>query len=115
MSIKELEFVCEIDADVSNYLFCDQTQLERLLGHLLSNAIKFTEKGSVNLHIYRNTDYADEDAAEQIIIFDVIDTGVGIPENKKELIFKLFQQGDGAFNRRFGGLGVRRRAHRVGR
>jgi two-component system chemotaxis sensor kinase CheA len=76
--------------------------LQQILKKLLSNAFKFTKKGSVIMEIHplirRN--------GLPGVVFSVADTGIGIPQDKQELIFQAFQQVDGSFNREYGGTGL---------
>ncbi|MXV51810.1 response regulator [Pedobacter sp. HMF7647] len=76
----------------------DRMRLDQILKNLLSNALKFTTKGSVNLEI----DTTDDSN----IKFVVTDTGIGIPKEKQKLIFEAFQQADGSTRRKFGGTGL---------
>lgn len=78
----------------------DKMRLEQILKNLISNAIKFTDKGSVSLEIKVNTD------DDKIICFIVKDTGIGIPLGKQPLIFEAFQQADGSTKRKYGGTGL---------
>ena len=78
----------------------DKMRLEQILKNLISNAIKFTERGSVSLEIKINTD------DDKIICFIVKDTGIGIPLDKQPLIFEAFQQADGSTKRKYGGTGL---------
>ena len=78
----------------------DKMRLEQILKNLISNAIKFTEKGKVTLEIKINTD------DDKIICFIVKDTGIGIPLGKQPLIFEAFQQADGSTKRKYGGTGL---------
>ncbi|PAM91608.1 histidine kinase [Flavobacterium sp. IR1] len=78
----------------------DKMRLEQILKNLISNAIKFTEKGSVSLEIKINED------DDKVICFIVKDTGIGIPLEKQPLIFEAFQQADGSTKRKYGGTGL---------
>lgn len=78
----------------------DKMRLEQILKNLISNAIKFTEKGKVSLEIKVSTD------DEKIICFIVKDTGIGIPLEKQPLVFEAFQQADGSTKRKYGGTGL---------
>ena len=93
-----LEFRIERDHALPPALVTDEQRLQQVLRNLLSNAFKFTQKGTVTLHIG-----PDEDGT---IGFSVIDTGLGIPEDKLSLIFEHFQQADGTTSRKFGGTGL---------
>ncbi|MFD2939382.1 response regulator [Flavobacterium notoginsengisoli] len=78
----------------------DKMRLEQILKNLISNAIKFTESGTVSLEIKVDTD------DDKIICFIVKDTGIGIPIEKQPLIFEAFQQADGSTKRKYGGTGL---------
>ncbi|CAM3530610.1 response regulator [Flavobacterium chungbukense] len=78
----------------------DKMRLEQILKNLISNAIKFTEKGTVSLEIKVASDN------DKIICFIVKDTGIGIPLEKQPLIFEAFQQADGSTKRKYGGTGL---------
>jgi signal transduction histidine kinase/DNA-binding response OmpR family regulator/CHASE3 domain sensor protein len=77
----------------------DKMRLEQILKNLISNAIKFTEKGQVSLKIYL-------DEIKPVVYFKVTDTGIGIAADKLSLVFEAFQQADGSTRRRFGGTGL---------
>jgi signal transduction histidine kinase/DNA-binding response OmpR family regulator/CHASE3 domain sensor protein len=76
----------------------DRQRLEQILKNLLSNAFKFTERGSVRLSILP--------AGADRITFAVKDTGIGIAADQRESIFEAFQQADGTISRRYGGTGL---------
>ncbi len=83
----------------------DRQRTLQVLKNLISNAIKFTQKGSVTLRIY--TPNGNENPLPvPAVAFGVIDTGIGIPADKHELIFQAFQQADGSISRKFGGTGL---------
>jgi signal transduction histidine kinase/CheY-like chemotaxis protein/CHASE3 domain sensor protein len=75
----------------------DPTRVLQILKNLVSNALKFTEQGGVSVEVA---------AASGDVLFEVRDTGIGIPEDQHELIFEAFRQADGASNRKFGGTGL---------
>ncbi len=76
----------------------DPQRLEQVLKNLLSNALKFTERGEVTLEV-RST-------PERRVAFVVQDTGIGIPAEQQEMIFEAFRQADGTTNRKYGGTGL---------
>ena len=78
----------------------DPNRLRQILTNLLGNAIKFTETGSVQLSVTL------ENKASNTICFMVTDTGVGIPKDRQEDIFKAFTQVDGSSTRKYGGTGL---------
>ncbi len=99
---KGLSLSCQIGLDTPYKLIGDPHHFRQILNNLLGNAIKFTEKGSVDMrcHVRRN----DEDLV--LIRFEVIDTGIGIPEDVQDRIFDKFAQADESTTRRFGGTGL---------
>jgi CheY-like chemotaxis protein len=84
--------------DVPNAILTDEQRLQQILRNLLSNAFKFTAMGGVTLRIERE----DDDR----LAFAVIDSGVGIAEDKLQVIFEAFQQADGTTSRTYGGTGL---------
>ncbi len=97
---KGLDFELEIASDVPKTILSDQRKIKQILTNLLGNAIKFTDSGSVRLSV----GLAGKDGEE--VIFEVADTGIGIPEEAKALIFEPFRQVDGSYTRRYGGTGL---------
>lgn len=89
-----------ISKDAPIVIKTDKMRLEQILKNLISNAIKFTERGTVSLEIKVDTD------DDKIICFIVKDTGIGIPLEKQPLIFEAFQQADGSTKRKYGGTGL---------
>jgi CheY-like chemotaxis protein len=89
-----------ISKEAPTIIKTDKMRLEQILKNLISNAIKFTDEGSVSLEIKIN----DDD--HNIICFIVKDTGIGIPLDKQSLIFEAFQQADGSTKRKYGGTGL---------
>ncbi|CAL1520545.1 response regulator [Chitinophaga sp. MM2321] len=77
----------------------DQSRLEQILKNLLSNALKFTARGSVTLKV-QPAETSDS------ICFVVKDTGIGIPVDKQQVVFEAFQQADGSTRRKYGGTGL---------
>ncbi|WP_223598997.1 response regulator [Chryseobacterium sp. GVT01B] len=97
---KALPFNIGIDSDVQNIIESDRLRIDQVLRNLLSNALKFTTKGSIDLHVKKHSEKPD------FIIFSVKDTGIGIAEDKQKIIFEAFQQADGSTKRKFGGTGL---------
>jgi len=93
----EVRFVIEEGTPVQ--LETDKTRLEQILKNLLSNAFKFTAKGSITLRV-------GPAVQRNFLEFSVLDTGIGIPEDKHQLIFEAFQQADGSTRRMYGGTGL---------
>ncbi|MFH2064283.1 MAG: response regulator [Pseudomonadota bacterium] len=107
---KGIFFQAEMGNDLPDIIVTDPKRLEQILKNLLSNACKFTDQGKVSFKIERpaNPDYAwiNPPSPEKTIAFTVIDTGIGIPEEKQDLVFEAFRQADGSINRKYGGTGL---------
>ncbi|WP_161965771.1 response regulator [Steroidobacter cummioxidans] len=106
-----LKFTVAVGADVPATLVTDGRRLQQILRNLLSNAFKFTAKGGVTLAIERVTagwgGHAPSLAnADAVVAFRVIDTGIGVPEDRREIVFEAFQQADVGTARRYGGTGL---------
>jgi len=99
---KGLELTCQIRRGVPTVVVADPVRLRQVITNLLGNAVKFTQKGSVTLHV--ETESAQHGSAK--LHFAVIDTGVGIPRDKQSLIFDAFSQAESSTTRRFGGTGL---------
>lgn len=98
VEVKKLTFRIDVDEEIlSMSISTDLQRLEQVLRNFLSNAIKFTEVGEICLRAYQQNDR---------VCFAVKDSGIGVPEAKKHLIFEAFEQGDGSISRRFGGTGL---------
>ncbi|MFT7035803.1 MAG: PAS domain S-box-containing protein [Cyclobacteriaceae bacterium] len=107
---KGLKFDQKTEKKLPTNIFTDRMRLEQILKNLLSNAIKFTNQGKITLHVFtpsNKTKYHNPGLKDQKVIgFTVSDTGIGIPEDKQELVFEAFQQADGSVQRKFGGTGL---------
>ncbi|MGY0219295.1 ATP-binding protein [Endozoicomonadaceae bacterium StTr2] len=95
---KKIAFQASLDAELPDSIVTDAQRLQQILKNLLGNAIKFTEEGHVRLGF----EMEDED----ILRVSVEDTGIGIPEEKQQLIFEAFTQADGSTTRNYGGTGL---------
>lgn len=106
---KGIEITCDIRPDVPDLLIGDPGRLKQVLINLLGNAVKFTEKGEVDLKVEVLDDPDDVSPRnnESILLrFSVKDTGIGIPENKMDRLFRSFSQVDGSTTRKYGGTGL---------
>jgi PAS domain S-box-containing protein len=106
---KKLHLDFSVDPAVPRHLKGDPYRLRQVLLNLLSNAIKFTETGGVTLTVTdRSTRHVSNSKQEtpSYLLFSVEDSGVGIPEDKKEKIFESFTQADSSTTRRYGGTGL---------
>ena len=102
---KGLELVGHIAPEVPTWLVGDPTRLRQVLVNLLGNAIKFTESGEVVLHVEMEGE-ATGGADSVTLHCSVLDTGIGIPPDKLEVIFDRFTQVDSSTTRRHGGTGL---------
>ena len=99
---KNLETKLIVHKEVPQLVEGDPVRLRQVLVNLLNNAIKFTHKGTITAEIK----VASQDGDDVIILFSVIDEGIGIPKSKQEKIFDIFSQADDSTTRRFGGTGL---------
>ncbi|KAJ5589652.1 histidine kinase osmosensor [Penicillium hordei] len=102
---KFLSLTYQVDNTVPDYVIGDPFRLRQIILNLVGNAIKFTDHGEVKLTICKS-DREQCTTNEYAFKFSVSDTGIGIEEDKLDLIFDTFQQADGSTTRRFGGTGL---------
>ncbi len=102
---KQLDFQVVRHADLPEAIKTDAQRLNQILRNLIGNAFKFTREGSVELRIHPKS-VGDGNTDLAAVIFEVTDTGIGIPEAKQRLIFQAFQQADGSISRQYGGTGL---------
>ena len=100
---KSLYIRAEIDPDVPEWVLGDSTRLQQVLFNIVMNAVKFTETGGVEMHVYREENSSNDDAAMR---FEIRDTGIGISEEQMADQFKPLFVGDMAYTRKYGGLGM---------
>ncbi len=100
---RQLIFQLDMEEDVPRYLLGDPTRLTQILINLLNNAIKFTEEGKISLVVRQQS---QSKKGESKLLFEVRDTGIGIPKEKQEEIFESFSQADEHTTRMFGGTGL---------
>ena len=108
---KNIQFTFDTAPNLPPVIHTDRKRLEQVLKNLLSNAFKFTEKGRVDLklslaHSGWSEDHKILSRAKGVIAFSVSDTGIGIPADKRRIIFEAFQQADGSTARKYGGTGL---------
>ncbi len=99
---KGLELSCNVLPDVPDLLVGDPNRLRQVIANLAGNAIKFTERGDVIVHVQSDLHRPDGVSLH----FTVTDTGIGVPEDKREVIFEAFSQADGSMTRKYGGTGL---------
>jgi len=99
---KGIKISREIDVCIPEYIKGDPTRLSQILNNLVNNAIKFTNKGGVEIGI----SLVDTNERCSMISFSVRDSGIGIPQNKLSTIFDMFTQAGDDITRKFGGTGL---------
>ncbi|MBC7904750.1 MAG: response regulator, partial [Gemmatimonadaceae bacterium] len=108
---RHLKFTIETDAKLPEFMETDLQRLNQILKNLLSNSFKFTEKGEVKLKIYeasKNWKPGNPvlDNVNRVVAFAIVDSGIGIPLEKQNIIFEAFQQAEGSTSRKYGGTGL---------
>ncbi len=99
---KGLELACHVKQDVPTALVGDPLRLRQIIINLGGNAIKFTDTGEVVIRV----ETEKEEESSVLLHFMVLDTGIGVPPDKTETIFKSFTQADGSTTRKYGGTGL---------
>jgi signal transduction histidine kinase/response regulator of citrate/malate metabolism len=99
---KKIKLLYDIDPDINDNLIGDPTKLSQILVNLVGNALKFTEKGYVEVVVTEML----ETETDSLIKFSVIDTGIGIPKDKIDSIFESFNQASNETTRKYGGTGL---------
>ncbi len=94
---KNVELNCEIAPDGPDWIVGDSSRLRQILVNLIGNAVKFTDHGSVKVRVGGD---------EKMLRISIQDTGIGIPADKIDRLFKAFSQADSSTTRRFGGTGL---------
>lgn len=96
---KQIQLIHEVDPLIPDLIMGDPGRFAQIVTNLIGNAVKFTDKGNVEA----NLTYAP--SQEQVVAV-IKDSGIGIPENKRNLIFEKFVQGDAAITQKYGGTGL---------
>ncbi|MCX7788853.1 MAG: response regulator [Spirochaetes bacterium] len=99
---KGLEIIIDIAKDVPTWVLGDPVRIRQILINLINNAVKFTQKGEVLVRVR----VVERDTEVWKVKFEVIDTGIGIPEDKVPILFEAFTQVDSSTTRKFGGTGL---------
>ncbi|MGN7477456.1 ATP-binding protein [Solibacillus silvestris] len=104
---KELELTVDVADNIGQTFHTDVKRFHQILNNLLSNALKFTEEGSVNVKVEQaKVTPSMKQFSDAWLSVSVTDTGIGIPKNKQNIVFESFQQADGATVRKYGGTGL---------
>lgn len=99
---KDVELLLNIEQGLPSYVWIDEARIKQILINLLGNAVKFTEKGEIELKIEKLS--SEDDKIK--LRFSVRDTGIGIPIEKQQRIFDAFTQEDSSVSKRYGGTGL---------
>jgi two-component system, sensor histidine kinase and response regulator len=99
---KGLELACQVETNVPDDVYGDPVRLRQIVLNLVGNALKFTERGEIVVHVKIEAIANDE----IFLHFSIRDTGVGIPKTKLGSIFESFTQADGSMSRKYGGTGL---------
>ena len=99
---KKIKLLCDIDSAIHDELIGDPTKLSQILFNLIGNALKFTEKGFVELVITE----IEGNESESLLKFSIIDSGIGISKDKIDSIFESFNQASNETTRKYGGTGL---------
>lgn len=99
---KNLDIILNISDGLPDNLIGDPLRISQVINNLLSNAVKFTSVGSISL----NVDFIKKSHSVVSVIFSIIDSGIGIPADKIDLIFENFVQADSSTKRKYGGTGL---------
>jgi len=103
---KGLNLNYHVDQQVPDLVIGDQIRVIQVLNNLVNNAIKFTEQGEITVSVSLKTRQKENHQEKAVILFTVKDTGIGIPKDKKDIIFESFSQGDNSITRQYGGTGL---------
>src|SRR5688500_11272642 len=108
---RNLDFSVDLSPGLGHALTSDPKRLQQILKNLLSNALKFTEHGSVRLRVGAAAQgwtpgHSILDNAPTVVAFEVRDTGIGISPEKQKIVFEAFQQADAGTSRKYGGTGL---------
>ncbi|OQY44540.1 MAG: hypothetical protein B6242_12490 [Anaerolineaceae bacterium 4572_78] len=96
---KHVKIITDIPNDLSK-VHADETRLKQILLNLMDNAIKFTNEGQITMKVHQS------DTEPKMMLFSITDTGIGIPHDKHDVIFKRFRQADMSYRREYGGMGL---------
>ncbi|PLX35298.1 MAG: hybrid sensor histidine kinase/response regulator [Hyphomicrobiales bacterium] len=102
---KGIEVAVLVDPDINPHMIGDEARLRQILINLTGNAIKFTEKGGVAIHVIQE-DCKDLGDGGKSLSFSVRDTGIGLASNEADVIFEEFKQADSTRTRKYGGTGL---------
>lgn len=99
---KGIDLLVNVPVDFPQVLMLDEIRIKQVIFNLVGNAIKFTHKGFVEMHAR----FVANDEDKGTLVFEVKDTGIGVPESEQQVIFEAFMQQSGQSNRKYGGAGL---------
>jgi len=102
---KKLDFHINVAQELPKNLVFDETRLRQILFNLIGNAVKFTSKGG-GITVNVKSEDSNTEGSHVDLSIEVIDTGIGIPENQRQIIFEPFRQKEGQSSRKYGGTGL---------
>lgn len=100
---KNLDFSIDIADDLPEKIISDSIKIKQILSNLVSNAIKFTPQGKIDIRVYKGEML---NGKKFVLCIEVKDTGIGVPPNKIPLLFEPFVQADSSTTRKYGGTGL---------
>lgn len=103
---KGLALECRVGADVPQSVLADEIRIRQILGNLLDNAVKFTERGSVSLSVDADPPVSTGAEVWTAVHFSLRDTGIGMTAEQQSRLFQPFSQADASTTRNFGGTGL---------
>ena len=101
---KDLEVLLNISSEINRFIYADAIRIRQIITNLLGNAVKFTEKGEVELKIEATP--CENSLDEMLYTFSIRDTGIGIAPNNLQKVFNAFDQEDSSTTRKYGGTGL---------
>ncbi|WP_036481558.1 chemotaxis protein CheB [Myxosarcina sp. GI1] len=102
---KGIELNANTASELPQYLIGDEFRLQQVLGNLVNNALKFTERGNITIEVYP-INHSQAETSSITVGFSVRDTGIGIPEGDRQNLFQPFTQADSSTTRKYGGTGL---------
>lgn len=106
MKQKGIEYTIDKDPAIEDSWFGDPIRVMQIVNNLISNAYKFTEKGSITIRVRKVSESTEEGKKTAVLSFEVIDTGIGISDEQLQNIFSPFIQADSSTTRKYGGTGL---------
>jgi two-component system sensor histidine kinase/response regulator len=103
---KDVQILDDIEQDVPFVVIGDPKRLRQIIMNLTGNALKFTERGSVTVHVTRKPKIMHTPQTGIVLRFEVRDTGIGMNEEARQRMFKPFSQADSSTSRKYGGTGL---------